>query len=85
MVWVGPDLFLSLERLFPGRSGALHSAPSCSASAWSFWALTFRRATFSICRERLIVFIFCFTGVRWAPPEGQGRAKMTSLKKNTGN
>lgn len=71
MVFAPPDLFLSLDRLFLCLSGPLLSAPGCSDSDWFFWALTFSLATFSICRERLMVFIFCFTGVRWAPPVDQ--------------
>lgn len=60
-------LLLSADRLFPGLS----SSTGFSASGWFFWALTLRRATFNIWRDRLMDFIFCFTGVRWAWPAHQ--------------
>lgn len=72
-----PYLLLSLVCRFPGFS----TVGCCSASLRLFWALTFRRATFSICRERLIIFIFCFTGVQWAPPVGHGKKWKTQKRK----
>lgn len=52
-------LLRPLERFFSWRSGPLPG----STSDWFFWALTLSRATFSIWSERLMVFIFCLTGV----------------------
>lgn len=70
VVFVSPCLFL-FEHLLAGLSRTSRS----STSDWFLWALTLSRATFSICKERLMVFIFCFTGVRWAPPVNQNLEK----------
>lgn len=53
------DLLRPRKRFLSWRSGPLPG----SASDWFFWALTLSRATLSICSERLMVFIFCLTGV----------------------
>ncbi|KAL0619687.1 hypothetical protein AAY473_012370 [Plecturocebus cupreus] len=49
-------------------SSDLPSAASGLPSGCNFWAFTFSLATFSIFKERHMVFIFCLTGVRGTPP-----------------
>lgn len=63
-------LFSNLSAVLPPAVFWIPFSPAASGlpSGCNFWAFTFSLATFSIFKERHMVFIFCLTGVRGTPP-----------------